>query len=51
MGGGQKAVKKTYGAFPSSLPTEQDSLLCLLAAAACPAPGAALMQTHIISLQ
>lgn len=46
-GGGQKAVKKTYGAFPSSLPTEQEDILCLLAAAAaCPAPGAALMQTH-----
>lgn len=45
-GRGQKAVKTTYGAFPSSLPTEQDILLCLLAAAACPAPGAALMQTH-----
>lgn len=45
-GRGQKAVKTTYGAFPSNLPTEQDILLCLLAAAACPAPGAALMQTH-----
>lgn len=47
MGGGQKAVKNTYGAFPSSLPTEQDILLCLLAAAACPAPGTALIQTHM----